>query len=151
MSYTHTLVSLKIAISKLRRTPKNDKDRHSYSEIVRTLYPDLNEWDFGRVRAAIYHIAERGYRPKGNKLRSLLGLCNYENIEVCPVHNVVHRVTCPDLAIKPPPKKKKPRPDYRLRPVQVRCTREQYEQILELSTVERAKILLKTSDSKKGD
>ena len=144
MSYAYTLVSLKIAISKIRRTPTKDKDHHSYSEIVRALYPGLNERDFGRVRAAIYHIAERGYRPKGNKLRSLLGLCNYESIEVCPVHNVVHRVTCPDLTVKSPPKKKKPRPDYRLRPVQMKCTREQYDQILELNTVERAKILLRS-------
>ena len=42
------------------------------------------------------------------------------------------------------PKKKKPRPDYRLRPVQIKCTREQCDQILELNTVERAKILLRS-------
>ena len=35
------------------------------------------------------------------------------------------------------------RPNYRLRPLQVRCTKKQYDQILELSTVERAKILMK--------
>ena len=44
------------------------------------------------------------------------------------------------------PKKKKPRPDNRLRPMQIKCTREQYDQILELNTVERAKILMKDKE-----
>jgi len=40
-------------------------------------------------------------------------------------------------------KDKKPRPNYRLRPLQIRCSERQYKRLLKLSTAMRAIILLK--------
>lgn len=142
--YAFDIISLKIAISRLRRTPTNSRDQHSYSDIVRELYPDLDKAHFNRIRTTIYHVAKKGYNPKSSELRSLLGLCNYENIEVCPIHNMVHKAACPDMATKPLPKKKKaPRPNIRLRPLQIRCSEYQYKRILSLNTTRRAIVLLK--------